>query len=166
MAIGWSTMRDRSAIEWMDATWNRMRGCMKVSPGCKFFSIVTLAGTPRCWLRFTVGPAWTVNTEPFGHRAAVLDEQHGDDRLMVDCVAQDERQLARARRPADDPVARRGNYRRDADRLVERSRRPRQERAFQFTYLTQHPAHDDFGGSVTRIQIFECTAGTDGAITD
>ncbi len=91
-------MSDRSAIEWMDATWNRMRGCMKVSPGCKFFSIVTLAGTPRCWLRFTVGPAWTVNTEPFGHRAAVLDEQHGDDRLMVDCVAQDERQLARARR--------------------------------------------------------------------
>jgi protein gp37 len=26
---------DRSAIEWTDATWNPVRGCVKVSPGCK-----------------------------------------------------------------------------------------------------------------------------------
>jgi protein gp37 len=26
---------DRSAIEWTDATWNPVRGCDKVSPGCK-----------------------------------------------------------------------------------------------------------------------------------
>jgi protein gp37 len=26
---------DRSAIEWTDATWNPVRGCTKVSPGCK-----------------------------------------------------------------------------------------------------------------------------------
>jgi protein gp37 len=25
---------DRSAIEWTDATWNPVRGCVKVSPGC------------------------------------------------------------------------------------------------------------------------------------
>jgi protein gp37 len=28
-------MSDRSAIEWTDATWNPVRGCTKVSPGCK-----------------------------------------------------------------------------------------------------------------------------------
>src|SRR5688572_1905744 len=29
-------MSDRSTIEWTDATWNPVRGCTKVSPGCKF----------------------------------------------------------------------------------------------------------------------------------
>ena len=29
-------MSDRSPIEWTDATWNPVRGCTKVSPGCKF----------------------------------------------------------------------------------------------------------------------------------
>lgn len=29
-------MSVRSAIEWTDATWNPVRGCTKVSPGCKF----------------------------------------------------------------------------------------------------------------------------------
>jgi protein gp37 len=28
-------MSDRSAIEWTDATWNPVRGCTKISPGCK-----------------------------------------------------------------------------------------------------------------------------------
>ncbi len=28
-------MSDRSHIEWTDATWNPVRGCVKVSPGCK-----------------------------------------------------------------------------------------------------------------------------------
>src|SRR5262245_50281601 len=28
-------MADRSAIEWTDATWNPVRGCTKISPGCK-----------------------------------------------------------------------------------------------------------------------------------
>lgn len=27
-------MADRSAIEWTDATWNPLRGCTKISPGC------------------------------------------------------------------------------------------------------------------------------------
>lgn len=27
-------MSDKSAIEWTDATWNPVRGCVKVSPGC------------------------------------------------------------------------------------------------------------------------------------
>jgi protein gp37 len=29
-------MSDGSHIEWTDATWNPVRGCTKVSPGCKF----------------------------------------------------------------------------------------------------------------------------------
>ena len=28
-------MSDSSHIEWTDATWNPVRGCTKVSPGCK-----------------------------------------------------------------------------------------------------------------------------------
>lgn len=28
-------MSDRSSIEWTDATWNPVRGCTKISPGCK-----------------------------------------------------------------------------------------------------------------------------------
>lgn len=28
-------MSDRSQIEWTDATWNPVRGCTKISPGCK-----------------------------------------------------------------------------------------------------------------------------------
>lgn len=28
-------MSDASSIEWTDATWNPVRGCVKVSPGCK-----------------------------------------------------------------------------------------------------------------------------------
>src|SRR5687768_2937167 len=28
-------MSDGSSIEWTDATWNPVRGCVKISPGCK-----------------------------------------------------------------------------------------------------------------------------------
>lgn len=28
-------MSDKSKIEWTDATWNPVRGCIKISPGCK-----------------------------------------------------------------------------------------------------------------------------------
>lgn len=28
-------MADKSSIEWTDATWNPIRGCTKISPGCK-----------------------------------------------------------------------------------------------------------------------------------
>jgi protein gp37 len=34
---------DRSAIEWTDATWNPVRGCTKVSPGCKHCYAETFA---------------------------------------------------------------------------------------------------------------------------
>src|SRR5262245_37873749 len=36
-------MSDRSHIEWTDATWNPVRGCTKVSPGCKFCYAETFA---------------------------------------------------------------------------------------------------------------------------
>jgi protein gp37 len=36
-------MSDRSAIEWTDATWNPVRGCVKLSPGCKHCYAETFA---------------------------------------------------------------------------------------------------------------------------
>lgn len=36
-------MSDRSGIEWTDATWNPVRGCTKVSPGCKHCYAETFA---------------------------------------------------------------------------------------------------------------------------
>jgi protein gp37 len=36
-------MSDHSKIEWTDATWNPMRGCTKVSPGCKHCYAETFA---------------------------------------------------------------------------------------------------------------------------
>jgi len=33
---GLRPMSSRSKIEWTDATWNPVRGCTKISPGCKF----------------------------------------------------------------------------------------------------------------------------------
>jgi protein gp37 len=36
-------MADSSPIEWTDATWNPVRGCTKVSPGCKHCYAETLA---------------------------------------------------------------------------------------------------------------------------
>ncbi len=36
-------MSDKSAIEWTDATWNPVRGCTKVSPGCKHCYAETFA---------------------------------------------------------------------------------------------------------------------------
>lgn len=36
-------MGSRSAIEWTDATWNPVRGCSKISPGCKHCYAETFA---------------------------------------------------------------------------------------------------------------------------
>ena len=36
-------MSDGSAIEWTDATWNPVRGCVKISPGCKHCYAKTFA---------------------------------------------------------------------------------------------------------------------------
>ena len=36
-------MSDGSSIEWTDATWNPVRGCTKVSPGCKHCYAETFA---------------------------------------------------------------------------------------------------------------------------
>lgn len=36
-------MSDKSKIEWTDATWNPMRGCTKISPGCKHCYAETFA---------------------------------------------------------------------------------------------------------------------------
>src|SRR6185436_1296522 len=36
-------MSDGSTIEWTDATWNPVRGCEKISPGCKHCYAETFA---------------------------------------------------------------------------------------------------------------------------
>src|SRR3954465_15684963 len=36
-------MSVQSAIEWTDATWNPVRGCVKISPGCKHCYAETFA---------------------------------------------------------------------------------------------------------------------------
>ena len=36
-------MSDHSKIEWTDATWNPLRGCTKISPGCKQCYVETFA---------------------------------------------------------------------------------------------------------------------------
>ncbi len=36
-------MAATSRIEWTDATWNPLRGCTKVSPGCKHCYAETFA---------------------------------------------------------------------------------------------------------------------------
>jgi len=36
-------MSDGSSIEWTNATWNPVRGCTKVSPGCKHCYAETFA---------------------------------------------------------------------------------------------------------------------------
>jgi protein gp37 len=36
-------MSEQSKIEWTDATWNPVRGCVKVSPGCKHCYAETFA---------------------------------------------------------------------------------------------------------------------------
>ena len=40
---GGQHMSDHSKIEWTDATWNPLRGCIKVSPGCKHCYAETFA---------------------------------------------------------------------------------------------------------------------------
>ena len=43
-------MSDHSAIEWTDATWNPVRGCTKISPGCV-----------RCYAEtFADGISWVI----------------------------------------------------------------------------------------------------------
>jgi protein gp37 len=38
-----NSMSEHSAIEWTDATWNPVRGCTKISPGCKHCYAETFA---------------------------------------------------------------------------------------------------------------------------
>src|ERR1043165_9061363 len=40
---GRSVMAEHSTIEWTDATWNPVRGCTKISPGCKHCYAETFA---------------------------------------------------------------------------------------------------------------------------
>lgn len=41
--LGGNTLSEHSRIEWTEATWNPVRGCVKVSPGCKHCYAETFA---------------------------------------------------------------------------------------------------------------------------
>jgi len=48
-------MAEHSKIEWTDATWNPVRGCTKISPGCKQgFDLRLIPGKPGEPLRWWV----------------------------------------------------------------------------------------------------------------
>lgn len=40
-------MSDKSTIEWTDATWNPIRSCTKISPGCKHCYAAMFADSAR-----------------------------------------------------------------------------------------------------------------------
>src|SRR5688572_27358945 len=40
---GAASMSQQSTIEWTDATWNPVRGCTKITPGCKHCYAETFA---------------------------------------------------------------------------------------------------------------------------
>lgn len=60
-------MADKTSIEWTDATWNPITGCLVKSPGCRFCYAMKLAGTRMknhpSRIGLTVesknGPVWT-----------------------------------------------------------------------------------------------------------
>lgn len=62
-------MSDKSAIEWTDATWNPVRGCSRVSEGCRNCYAERMAGRfsgPGLWAEGIVndtpaGPRWNGN---------------------------------------------------------------------------------------------------------
>ncbi len=43
-------MSDKSAIEWTDATWNPIAGCIQVSPGCDHCYALTFAERFKMYL--------------------------------------------------------------------------------------------------------------------
>ena len=68
-------MSSNSAIEWTDATWNPVRGCTKISPGCKHCYAETFAerfrGVPGPSLRAGLRPRLVPEklAEPLAGRA-------------------------------------------------------------------------------------------------
>ena len=71
-------MSVQSNIEWTDATWNPVRGCTKISPGCKHCYAETFAerfrGVQGPSLRAGIRPAPGAEklTEPFAWRSPKL----------------------------------------------------------------------------------------------
>lgn len=65
-----------TSIEWTDATWNPVRGCSRVSPGCvncyaeRMAARFSEPGQPFEGLakRTSAGPRWTGKVEMIGQR--------------------------------------------------------------------------------------------------
>lgn len=66
-------MSDRSSIEWTDATWNPVRGCVKVSPGCKHCYAETFAERFRGVLGHPFEQGFDLRLVP----VSVEDRRHG-----------------------------------------------------------------------------------------
>ena len=84
-------MSDNSKIEWTDATWNPVRGCTKVSPGCVHCYAETFAER----FRGVAGHPFE-----FGFDLRLIPEKRGSDPLVEaeeDLRKLDERPLSRGR---------------------------------------------------------------------
>ena len=64
-------MSEHSSIEWTDATWNPVRGCTKVSPGCDRCYAERM--THRFPKTYPLGFALTLRPDALEHSPVVVD---------------------------------------------------------------------------------------------
>ena len=84
-------MSDNSKIEWTDATWNPVRGCTKISPGCTHCYAETFAERFRGVPGIPMSRVSTCGWCREARRAAAVGEAEDDFRQL------DERPVPRRR---------------------------------------------------------------------
>ncbi|HVB68009.1 MAG TPA: phage Gp37/Gp68 family protein [Acetobacteraceae bacterium] len=88
-------MAETTGIEWTDATWNPVRGCTRVSEGCRGCYAETLTARfsgPGLWghgfaERTASGPRWTGKVELIPERLAVPLHWKGPRRIFVNSTS-------------------------------------------------------------------------------
>ena len=102
-------MSDKSKIEWTDATWNPVRGCTKISPGCAHCYAETFAERFKGVPGHPYEQGFDLRLVPEqATRAAPMEQAEDDFRQL------DERSLPQGRQRRLCGVGRRG----DADRKL------------------------------------------------
>ena len=67
-------MSEHSSIEWTDATWNPVRGCTKISPGCVHCYAETFAERFRGTINVPGGPAAGWVAEAMAEFESILEQ--------------------------------------------------------------------------------------------